>query len=199
MYVLENAFFCRYFVILSATLFFAVSISIPFTKTSETDLYSNADGEEASYKIGINQLFLIDKIGSETTSIDLSIKNDSETIPLDKKYVDFSLYNLSLLGYNHKYCFDNNLCGNEETQIGYKYTTICFAWGTASYNERTGKIYQVTKLSDFSQPVFIDRQLVSITKDETNYILTKNDDVAIKNTTLGEYYPNEEVIFVGKQ
>lgn len=175
-----------------------VVCTIQRTKTSETDLYSNADGEESVYKIGIKQLFLVDKINRQTTSIDLSIADDSEIIPLEQKYVDFSLYNLSLLGYNHKYCFDNNLCGNEETQIGYKYTTICFAWGTATYNERTGKISKVKNISDFSQPVFIDRQLVSITKDETNYILTKNDDVAIKNTTLGEYYPNEEVIFIGK-
>jgi hypothetical protein len=90
-----------------------------------------------------------------------------------------------LLGYNNKYCADNSLTG-ELIQGGYKYTTVCFAWGYYERDDEGKRTNQISLLSSYSDPIFIDRQLVHITEgeDATSYELTVNDYIIEKTDTL---------------
>lgn len=176
--------------------------TIQRTKTSSTDHYSNAEEEISTFKIPIQQRLLADyyqyneDTGLPAPHLTLAAKTQtvSKNLTWNRAPV-FDLSLLSLLGYNNKYCADNSLTG-ELIQGGYKYTTVCFAWGYYERDDEGKRTNQISLLSSYSDPIFIDRQLVHITESEdaTSYELTVNDYIVEKTDTLEWYYPEKKEV-----
>ena len=97
---------------------------------------------------------------------------------------EMSLAALSLLGYNFQYSVNNDLFTQGDENLPYKYTSICFAWG---YQEGNG----LKRISDFSEPVLLDRDAVSIVYSDNEYTLTLNDCSLSKGILIPYYYTNE--------
>ena len=102
--------------------------------------------------------------------------------------VSVSMPLLSLLGYNYEFCKDQGHLGSSSINP-YQYTSVCFAWG---YERKSGVF---SLISGCSQPVLIDRGLVSISKNEDSQIvLTFGDVAAYKEKT--PYYGDQDVFCV---
>lgn len=107
---------------------------IQCTNKTENDPYTKLNEEIDSIKILFNQPKL--NIDSSTTSINFDFIPDGEES--FKEYVktaeekmnaveEMSLAALSLLGYNFQYSVDNDLFTQEDENLPYRYTSICFA------------------------------------------------------------------------
>lgn len=170
---------------------------IQCTNKTENDPYTKLSEEIDSIKILFNQPKL--NIDSSTTSINFDFIPDGEES--FKEYVktaeekmnaveEMSLAVLSLLGYNFQYSVDNDLFTQEDENLPYRYTSICFAWG---YQEGNA----LKRISDFSEPVLLDRDAVSMTYSDNEYTLTLKDCSLSKGILIPYYYTNE-IIYLTK-
>jgi hypothetical protein len=89
----------------------------------------------------------------------------------------------ALLGYNREYCHANNLLFNsgDYQQLAYKYTSICFAWCVVE--DRI-----ITRISEYSDPILIDRQAISLYKDSSNKYQLESKECSLSYDSVDNYY-----------
>lgn len=156
---------------------------------SNSDNYLNIDLNSDNIYDGNDNIIIGIKhptieIDKDTTSYNFEFTKDEENKyeqynSSTKTKYNFDLSLASLFGYNWKYSYDKNLLGGQSS-LPYKYTSFCFAWG---YGEGSTP----TRLSDFSEPIIIDRQAITISKDTDGKIVLKSNDCEIKKTTIDSY------------
>lgn len=146
--------------------------------------------ELESFSIGITHPTLT--WTNNTPAIEMEFDNNTTTTiekygPNNRKFNVISLPLLSLFGYNRQHCLNNNLLKSSLGDLPYKYTSCAFAWGVGGENTPL-------RISEFSDPVIIDRRAVKITESGDNYNLALNDCVLTK--TIENNYYNKEAIYL---
>lgn len=147
------------------------------TKTSNQDLYSNAEGELQKYKIQIKQIPILQG-EAKYDPIQLSWVEGEVSI---QKTSNVSLPIISLLGYNYTYTKRR-----EVSPINYQYTSVSFAW---AYFD--GRKYNI--ISDYSIPLIVDRQSALIKEEMDETYLLECQERTLTSKTNAEYYKADAI------
>lgn len=156
--------------------------------TPAKDTYSI--NELSSYSIGVTQPTLT--WTNNVAAIEMDFCNNT-TLTIDKynkedpEFNTISLPLLPLFGYNRQYCVEQNLLLESKGNLPYKYTSFAFAWGMGERGEPE-------RISDFSEPIIVDRRATTITENDGVYTLTLNDCVLSRETDSNYY--NQEAIYL---
>ena len=151
--------------------------TIQRTRTSNQDLYSNAEGELKTYKIQIKQIPILQG-KAKYNPIQLSWAEGKVSI---QKTLNVSLPIISLLGYNYTYTKRR-----EVSPINYQYTSVSFAW---AYFD--GSKYNI--ISDYSIPLIVDRQSALIKKEVNGTYLLECQERTLTSKTNTEYYKADAI------
>ena len=108
--------------------------------------------------------------------------NSSSTITIKKSTTEPYLQLFSLLGYNYYYTNKKQF----DDDLKYKYTSVSFAWCVRINNEWS-------RISEFSEPIFIERNLcTSVGKDNNNQPIFNFEEYNITRK-ISDYYPKESI------
>lgn len=142
---------------------------------SDGDTYSPIDINQQEGRVLKIKILPISIEDNDSPFIELEFENNTDwTIDPSQNWV-FSLPLLSLFGYNYQYCERAGYFNSTSIDAS-QYTSVCFAWGYESVDSN-GKKKRIT-LSDFSEPVLIDRSLVNVEWGESGeYILSLGNSV----------------------
>lgn len=172
------------------------------TCQSSSDDYSTVDlNDDGKFFTDTDSIVLrvthpLVTINENTTSIDFTLTKDAvETVSqYDKEeegtWEPFTLAIGALFGYNRQYALNNDLMGAENSKA-YKYTSFCFAWG---WGDGTSAL----RLSDFSEPILIDRSIVSTAVNDGEDIELTIADCEITKSVVDGYYKNA-IIHIDKK
>lgn len=150
---------------------------------SAADVYSSIDiNSETGQTIRL-KIYPISIEDNDSPYLELDFVEGTElTINPSENHV-FSLPLLSLFGYNYHYSQKAGFLDSLTTNA-YQYTSVCFAWG---YEEGSGENKKRYRLSDFSEPVLIDRSLVDVEWQEDGTYLMTLKKGALSRTTSPYY------------
>lgn len=158
---------------------------------SAADTYSSIDIDSEAHQTIQLKIYPISIGDNDSTYLELDFVEGVElTVNPSENHV-FSLPLLSLFGYNYRYSqkagfFDSS------TIDACQYTSVCFAWGYEEGSEGNKKRY---RLSDFSEPVLIDRDLVDVEwQEDGSYLMTLKKGVLSRTTS--SYYT--DAIYLNK-
>ena len=151
--------------------------TIQRTRTSNQDLYSNAEGELKTYKIQTKQIPILQG-EAKYDPIQLSWAEGEVSI---QKTSNVSLPIISLLGYNYTYTKRREI-----SPINYQYTSVSFAW---AYFD--GRKYNI--ISDYSIPLIVDRQSALIKEEMDETYLLECQERTLTSKTNTEYYKTDAI------
>lgn len=158
---------------------------------STADAYSPVDiNPEAGQTIRL-KIYPISIEDNDSPYLELDFVEGTElTVNPSENHV-FSLPLLSLFGYNYHYSQKAGFL-DSPTIDACQYTSVCFAWG---YEEGSGENKKRYRLSDFSEPVLIDRSLVDVEwQEDGTYLMTLKKGVLSRTTS--PYYT--DAIYLNK-
>lgn len=160
------------------------------------------DNVASSLKVKL-QLFpmLIKPEEKTTTSINMLMNEETISVNDSGLYRDtISLPILSLFGYNRAYSSEKNLDSGQNEDLPYQYTSVSFAWGLQKFepSKKEGECVRIKyeKLSEWSEPVLIDRSITSITKSDDLITLTPSS-YKIEKLAHTDYY-DPMAIYINK-
>lgn len=119
--------------------------------------------------------------------------DSSSNISIEQGTTSPYLQLLSLLGYNYYYTNQKQF----DDELKYKYTSISFAWCVKNYEKWN-------RISEFSEPIFIERDLCTGFKTRTDIntgvnITDFNFEEHNISKKLTDYYPKESIYIEKKQ
>lgn len=112
----------------------------------------------------------------ESVDIEKNEVKSAEKTVYCKDSVDVSIETLSLLGDNYEYMLNKNLNLNTYK----KYTSVCFAWGVKKGND-------FERISDFSEPLFIDTSKTSISYNDQKVSISYNSETDLEYNAKHPY------------